>query len=79
MAVDVHHQAEVVSGLQLTVTSPGQFPEPQCYHCLPQAMRHRLPEPEIGGVGQRCHQFRDPDTAACLRPSNHNRNLRSTR
>ena len=79
VAVDVHHQAEVIGGLQLAVAGPGEFPEPQCYHRLPHAVRHRLPEPEIGGIGQRCHEFRDPDITACLRPSNHDRSLRSAR
>jgi hypothetical protein len=76
VAVDVHHQAEVVGGLQLTVAGPEQAGQPQRDHRLPHAMSHRLPQAQVGGIGQRRHQLRDPD-AAWFRLVSHNRSLRA--
>ena len=76
MAVDVHHQAEVIGGLQLPVAGPEQRGQPQRDHRLAHAVGHRLPEAQIRGVGQRRHQLRDPD-AARFRLVSHNGSLRA--
>ena len=75
VAVDVDHQPEVIGGLQLTAAGPGQACQPQRDHRLAHAMGHRLPQAQVGRVGQARHQLSDPD-AVGPRPDNHNQSLR---
>ena len=64
VAVHVHQQTEVVGGLPVGRRGAGQVGQAQRDDGLAHAVLHRLAQPEVGGVGQRRDQLRDPYPAA---------------
>ena len=76
VAVDIHHQPEVIGSLQLPAAGPGQAGQTQRDHRLAHAMGHRLPQAQIRGIGQGRRQLRDSDSV-CPRPGHHNQSLRA--
>lgn len=61
MAVDIHHQPEVIRSFQLAVAGAHKLSHPQGDHRLPHAMRHRLSKTQVSRVRQRRHHLRDSD------------------
>ena len=78
VAIRVHHQAQVIGRLPLAVIGTDQFSQSQRDHRLAHAVVHRLPEPEVSGVGQRGDELGDPNPAP-VAPVEHERTLRPPR
>jgi len=60
VAIGVHQQSEIKRRRPVLITGTGQLGETTGDHRLPQAVVHRLPKTQIGGVGQRPEQLCDP-------------------
>ena len=60
VAMGVHQQPEIEHRRPVPITGTGQLGETTGDHRLPQAVVHRLPKTQIGGVGQRPDQLCDP-------------------
>jgi hypothetical protein len=61
VTVDVPQEARVVGRDELRLADADAVCQPQSDDRLPEAVLHRLPEAEIGGKGQRCHELGQAD------------------
>jgi hypothetical protein len=81
MAIDAHQQADVVGGHALVPADSQQVRHPQRDPRLADRVLERLATPQIGRVGQRCHELREPHahTNRCLRVHPQSENPRNFR